>query len=58
MTVRLRILDGGSAEQIIVQGVIDCLVEEPRGLLLIDFKTDAVTEANASTSCLELPGTD
>lgn len=48
MTVPARILDGGSAEQIIVQGVIDCLVEEPRGLLLIDFKTDAVTEANAS----------
>ncbi len=27
---------------VLIQGVIDCLVEAPEGLVLIDYKTDAV----------------
>ena len=34
-------------DQTVIQGVIDCLVEEPEGLLLIDFKTDRVTRDSA-----------
>lgn len=30
-------------ERILVQGVIDCLVPEEDGFLLIDYKTDAIT---------------
>jgi len=30
-------------ESIVVQGVIDCLVVEPDGLRVVDYKTDAVT---------------
>lgn len=29
-------------ESVIIQGVIDCLMEDERGLVLIDFKTDSV----------------
>ncbi|NLY51766.1 MAG: UvrD-helicase domain-containing protein [Firmicutes bacterium] len=32
-------------EKVIVQGVIDCLVKEPGGFLLIDFKTDRISKA-------------
>lgn len=39
-------------DQVIIQGVIDCLVEEPQGLLLVDFKTDRVTEASAARVAL------
>lgn len=31
-------------ETVLVQGIIDCLLEEPDGFTLIDFKTDRVTE--------------
>lgn len=30
----------GSGESVIVQGVVDCLVDEEDGLLLLDYKTD------------------
>ena len=32
-------------DTVIVQGVIDCLVKEPAGFLLVDFKTDRVSQA-------------
>jgi ATP-dependent helicase/nuclease subunit A len=35
---------GGPDELIVVQGIIDMLVKTPDGLLVIDFKTDRVTE--------------
>ncbi|HHV56908.1 MAG TPA: helicase-exonuclease AddAB subunit AddA [Firmicutes bacterium] len=34
-----------ATEPILVQGIIDCLVAEPEGWLLLDFKTDAVPPA-------------
>lgn len=32
-------------EEILLQGVIDCLIETPEGYLLLDFKTDRVSHA-------------
>ena len=32
-----------SGEELLMQGVIDCLVEEPDGLSIIDYKTDRVS---------------
>ena len=34
-------------ETVIVQGIIDILVEGPKGLLIIDFKTDRIAAAKA-----------
>lgn len=34
--------DGVRGETVLIQGVIDCLFAEPDGLVLLDFKTDAV----------------
>ena len=33
---------GKSEEAILVQGVIDCMIEEEDGITLIDFKTDTI----------------
>ncbi len=33
-----------SGEHVLVRGVIDCLVETPEGLVLLDYKTDAVRD--------------
>ncbi|MBY6036399.1 helicase-exonuclease AddAB subunit AddA [Fictibacillus nanhaiensis] len=33
----------GEEEHVLVQGVIDCLVEEDDGFILIDYKTDKIT---------------
>ena len=30
-------------EEVLVQGVIDCLFEDDQGLVLVDYKTDAIT---------------
>jgi ATP-dependent helicase/nuclease subunit A len=35
-------------ETIIVQGIIDLLIKTPKGLLVVDFKTDDVTAKQAS----------
>jgi len=35
-------LPGGGEEEVLLQGVIDCYLEEPDGLVAIDFKTDYV----------------
>lgn len=40
--------DAADGEAVIVQGIIDCLVEDDDGLLLIDFKTDRVSEATVA----------
>ena len=32
-----------SGEQVMLQGVVDCMLVEPEGLVIIDFKTDAVS---------------
>lgn len=34
--------NGEPGESVLVQGVIDCMVEEDDGILLIDFKTDTI----------------
>ena len=36
--------DGLTGEQILLQGVVDCAVVESDGIIVIDFKTDYVTE--------------
>ncbi|MGG1660713.1 helicase-exonuclease AddAB subunit AddA [Brevibacillus sp. NRS-1366] len=44
-----------SIEQVIVQGVIDCLLEEPDGsLVLIDFKTDWMAKEPSAAAIEEL----
>lgn len=37
-----RVSDAAAGEFVVVQGVIDMLVQTPRGLVVIDFKTDRV----------------
>lgn len=37
-------------ESILLQGVIDCLLVEEDGLVIIDYKTDRVTEKNLATT--------
>lgn len=37
------------AEQVLLQGVIDCALIEPDGITVIDFKTDKVTDASLET---------
>ena len=32
-------------EEVLLQGVVDCFFETPEGLVVVDFKTDRVTEA-------------
>lgn len=34
----------GEDEPVLVQGIIDCLFEDDRGLILVDYKTDSITE--------------
>ena len=33
-------------EQVLLQGVIDCLIDTPEGYIIVDFKTDRVSEAD------------
>ncbi|WP_379970032.1 helicase-exonuclease AddAB subunit AddA [Ectobacillus sp. sgz5001026] len=35
--------NGREEEEVLVQGVIDCMIEEEDGIVLIDFKTDRIT---------------
>ena len=37
-----KLLKNGGDEQILLQGVVDCLIEEPDGITVIDYKTDRV----------------
>lgn len=41
---------GLADESAIIQGVVDCLVEEADGLVLIDYKTDALKGGSAETA--------
>ncbi|WP_409304603.1 helicase-exonuclease AddAB subunit AddA [Peribacillus sp. SCS-155] len=38
----------GDDEQILVQGIIDCVFEDERGVVLLDYKTDAITNRFAN----------
>ena len=35
-------------EQVLLQGVIDCLIDTPEGFVILDFKTDRVSEAQVA----------
>ena len=37
---------GTSGEKVLLQGVVDCMLIEPDGITVIDFKTDRVNESN------------
>ncbi|MFM1653187.1 helicase-exonuclease AddAB subunit AddA [Brevibacillus sp. B_LB10_24] len=44
-----------TGEQVIVQGVIDCLAEEPDGsLIMVDYKTDAMIGSDRAASLVQL----
>ena len=47
-TARMAVPLSTSDEIIVVQGIIDMLVKTPRGLLVIDFKTDRITAGEVS----------
>jgi ATP-dependent helicase/nuclease subunit A len=34
----------GEDEPVLVQGIIDCLFEDEQGLILVDYKTDGITD--------------
>ena len=36
-----------AGEEVLLQGVADCFFDTPEGLVIVDFKTDRVTEASA-----------
>ena len=40
--------DNVSNERILLQGVVDCAIVEDNGIVVIDFKTDYITEQNFS----------
>ncbi len=42
-----------SSESILIQGIIDCLLEESDGFTLVDFKTDRVTEEQVPDRALK-----
>lgn len=37
---------GNTEDKVLVQGVIDCFVDTPDGLVVVDFKSDKVTQRN------------
>lgn len=47
-TARMAVPLSTSDETIVVQGIIDMLVKTPRGLLIIDFKTDRIDSREVS----------
>jgi ATP-dependent helicase/nuclease subunit A len=40
--------DGLEGEQVLLQGVVDCALLDDDGIIVLDFKTDYVTEENLS----------
>ena len=42
MTDASELLFGAAAEQVMLQGVVDCFWEEDDGLVIVDFKTDLI----------------
>ena len=49
-------IDGLEDEQVLLQGVIDCAILEADGIILIDFKTDRVTDQSVGDSAMEYSG--
>jgi len=47
--------DGGE-EKILLQGVVDCYLEEPDGLVIVDFKTDAISPDGLADKAREYGG--
>jgi len=47
---------GDMDKQILLQGVIDCYLDEPDGLVLIDFKTDYIPPGGLEAKALEYQG--
>ncbi|WP_018084271.1 helicase-exonuclease AddAB subunit AddA [Desulfurispora thermophila] len=41
-------VEGAEEESIILQGIIDCLLGEPDGLVIIDYKSDYITAGQAA----------
>lgn len=39
--------DGGGDEMLVIQGIADCVMEENRGLTVVDYKTDHVKDPDA-----------
>ena len=37
-----RLFGGGNTDEVLLQGVVDCWWEEPRGLVVLDYKTDRI----------------
>ena len=48
-----ELLGSGGEEQILLQGVIDCYLEESDGLVLLDFKTDHVPSGGLEAKAAE-----
>ncbi|MCQ2452866.1 MAG: PD-(D/E)XK nuclease family protein, partial [Oscillospiraceae bacterium] len=46
LTPSRELLALGTEERILLQGVVDCWLEEEDRLVVIDFKTDHITESN------------
>ena len=42
-----ELFPGGGDDELLLQGVVDCCLEEPGGLVVVDYKTDAVTSERA-----------
>lgn len=49
-------LQGCSGEKVIIQGVVDCLVDEGDGFLLVDYKTDALPPGQAESALARYRG--
>ena len=47
-----KILHNGVADEVLLNGAIDLLLEEPDGLVIVDFKTDRVTPDAAKAQAL------
>ncbi|MCL2843409.1 MAG: exodeoxyribonuclease V subunit beta [Oscillospiraceae bacterium] len=50
------LLPGAGGEEILLQGVIDCYLEEPDGIIVLDFKTDHVPAGGISAKAEEYKG--
>jgi len=46
-------LEARGEEEILLQGVIDCYLEEPNGLVLVDFKTDYIPPGGLGAKAAE-----
>ena len=42
--------DGLEGEQVLLQGVVDCALLEKDGIIVLDFKTDHVTESTVAAA--------